>query len=111
MKNYIELYQIDLNTFTGVEGKIRRLIIDKLPCRKKQVGVIEQNKKYNSSQSSLRAEYAGYSKTYEIPIYDYFYNINTLIKFFKQTKTVMFRRKEVEIDSDKYIKLLQALLK
>lgn len=106
----IDLREIGLGYFNrGIEKKIHTLICENLHCRITYT-TIQQQKKFKDHYSSLRAHHAGYGNTYDIKVVDKrLFNINSLIKFFKTHNTVLYRRKEREIDSEKYILILKGL--
>jgi hypothetical protein len=106
----IELHKIGLTETTGINGKIRKLIIEQVKCRKIKVGSVEKPKQWKHSYSSLCAHYAGYSKTYEKPIYKYVYTEKNLIKWFNENKTIKFNRKDTEIDTDKFLLAIKELI-
>ena len=109
---YIELEDIGLSYYsTGIEKKIHDLISSnykpKITYEKE-----ERKKRYSTNWASLRAYWARYSDTYtvKIPI-KWEYKSSDLIKFFKNHNTVVFRRKEVEFDSQSYIQKIKNITK
>lgn len=109
---YIELKKIGLDYYsTGIEKKIHDLISSnykpKITYAKQ-----ERKKRYGDQWCRLKAYWAGYSDTYtvKIPI-KWEYKSSDLIKFFKNNNTVLFRRKEVEFDSQSYIQKIKDIIK
>lgn len=105
----IELNEIGLTETTGINGKIRKLIIENVKHRKIKIGIIEKSKQYQNTRNSLRAYYGGYSSTYEKPIYKYVYSKNNLIKWFKENKTIRFNRKDISIETEKFLNKIEEL--
>ena len=105
----MELSDINLTETTGINGKIRKLIIENVKCRKIKIRTIEKEKNYNNYRNSLSARYANYNKTYEINVYKYVYSKNNLIKWFKENKIIKFNRKDVEIDTETFINKIKGV--
>ena len=83
---------------TGLEGKIRKLIISELKAHKIETGSHAAEKNFKNNARQQEAAYAGYSSTYEKKHYEYFYNINKLFGWFKKNKTIQFNRCEENIE-------------
>lgn len=107
MKKYIALDEIGLNETTGALGKIRRLLIEDVPCKKvyKEVQKDIQYKNHNTKQA---AYWAGYSKTITINVFDkYLYKKELLLEWFDTNKTISFKRKEVDVSEYYDYKIIQ----
>lgn len=108
MAQYIELSKIGLDYhFTGIEKKIHDLIASS--CKVKiTYEEVKKEKKYKNGHNKMKAFFAGHSDTYtaKIPI-RWEYKTSDLIEFFENHSTVIFRRKEVEFDSQAYIQKIK----
>ena len=93
---------IKLETFifasTGLEGKIRKLIISDLKAHKVETGSHSAEKSFKDNERQQRASWAGHSSTYEKKHYEYFYNINKLFGWFKKNTKISFNRVEENIE-------------
>jgi len=97
MKSYVTLDEIGLSEKSGVLGKIRKLIIQDVVC-KKIYKEIKQDIKYKNSNTKLNASYANYPSTYKIKVVDkYLYQKEKLLKWFEANQTITFKRKEINI--------------
>lgn len=105
----IELHEIGLIETTGINGKIRKLIIENVKHKRIKIGSIEKSKQWKHSYSSLCAYYGGYSSTYEKPIYKYVYLKNNLIKWFKENTTIKFNRKDTLVETEKFLNKIKEL--
>ena len=97
LTKYIKLEDIGLDERTGINGKVRKLIIQDLAVKKVHTRSVECDKSYRNNYSSQRAYHAGYSSTYERKVYEYFYNINRLKQWFKKNQVIKFNRAEIDI--------------
>ena len=106
----VELEEIDLSYYDiGVKKKIHTLISQNVKVYKIYANV-EQEHSYRTNLTSLGAHHAGHSKTYtKKVVVGWEYSVSSLISFFKQYNTVMYKRKELVFDNQKYIKKLKEL--
>lgn len=109
-KGYVRLNDLGLSYYDiGVEKKIYDAITDKLDKIETQeiyVYVLPCELSNNDSRK-YKAYRKGYYNNPIACIIDKSYKIKYLIKFFETTNTVMYKRKLVEFDNQKYLEILK----